>query len=126
MQSPLTLAIDIDQTLLAYPAFFTTLGAAFIQAGHRVYILTGNNHEQANKKLTLLAMKYPVKFYNLVIDTSQMNDEEWQMAKAGTEFALVAAKFKMRMAKQLKIDIIFDDQAMDLRMFGQTPVFEVR
>ena len=122
----MNIGIDIDGTLLAYPEFFVKLGRLWKQSGCHVFIITGNDHSAAVEKLAKVVENHGDGFYDRLIDTSMYNQAECAMIGNVRDNEVIVGHFKQRMCLELDVAIMFDDQAILHRRYGNIPIFEVR
>lgn len=123
-------AFDVDGTITRHPDIFVAMGKAFKAAGHTVYILTGipMAHFEGPRK-----DKYPclrdTSWYDRVLTSDMYNADERKQANevvAGRlDNHVLVGIFKQRIARELGISVLFDDDVEHVRVRGGVPVFGV-
>lgn len=120
----MNIGIDIDGMLSKYPKFFTELGFVWRQAGHKVFIITGLEHNTALERLGKITDVYGESFYDELLDTSLYNTNEASLI-GRVHNEIIVGKFKQRMCKEHDVTIMFDGMTHVYRLMGNASVFDV-
>jgi hypothetical protein len=122
----MNLGIDIDGTASRYPEFFVTLGRRWREAGDKVFIITGLGLGGVESRRGQFPFLDDQSWYDRIVTTAEYNDSERALIGKVESNEFIVGRFKQRMCKELGVGIMFDDQALIHRAFGDIPIFEVR
>lgn len=122
----MNLGIDIDGTLTAHPDFFVRLGRLWRAQGDKVYLITGLGLSGVEKRRVKWPVLNDTSFYDEIVTTAKYNAEERQLIGVEPDNEKIVGRFKQRMCRELGVGIMFDDQALKHREFGDIPIFQVR